>query len=196
MRPATTIIMRYLVVLCFFIVSDGFMRWSLHYVRFSHCIASSEFTTPKIVPSSLADNNSSLNSELHQQQDGSNGESTEKEMLLLPAAKPDSDTDDTSGNNDSITQIQLDGEAVPLRDLGPIIINRDGTTRRITNWMDLTPTEQESSWRVIAERNKRRLVVLKQKLQEQKQQQQQSEADVDFLNDNEATTEDSSSSNA
>lgn len=52
------------------------------------------------------------------------------------------------------------GETVSFEELGPVIVNADGTTRRISNWDTLTKAEQESSWRVIAARNKRRLKVL------------------------------------
>ena len=106
-------------------------------------------------------------------------------MLLLPAGKSDTDN-----NSTTTTQIQLDGDAVPLRELGPIIINRDGTTRRITNWHDLTPVEQESSWRVIAARNKRRIVALKRKQQEGHQLQQVDDGVqeyVDVTNENDAS---------
>ena len=176
--------MRNLVVICLcFIVSDGFMRWSPYHVRLSLCIASADFTTSKMTTSPVAidDNNDSA----HQQQDHSKGESDEKEMLLLPAGKSDTDN-----NSTTTTQIQLDGDAVPLRELGPIIINRDGTTRRITNWHDLTPVEQESSWRVIAARNKRRIVALKRKQQEGNQQQQVDDGVqeyVDVTNENDAS---------
>ena len=136
-----------------------------------------------MIPTSPVAIDGDNDSELHLQQDHSNGESTEKEILLLPAGKPDSDTTTT-------THIQLDGDAVPLRELGPIIINRDGTTRRITNWHDLTPAEQDSSWRVIAARNKRRILALKQKQQQQQQSQEGTQEDVDATNDNDAPPQD------
>jgi predicted Fe-S protein YdhL (DUF1289 family) len=56
------------------------------------------------------------------------------------------------------------GEKIALEELGPIIINADGTTRRITNWVTLTKTEQDSTWRLIAARNLKRL----KKLQSEK----------------------------
>ena len=68
-------------------------------------------------------------------------------------------------------QISL-GESVSLKELGPIIINADGTTRRIANWATLTPQEQESTWRLIGARNKRRLKVLKEELDEARQARQ------------------------
>lgn len=53
------------------------------------------------------------------------------------------------------------GDTMSLDFLGPIIINPDGTTRRISNWDTLSKQEQESSWRRISERNKIRLAQLK-----------------------------------
>ena len=54
-----------------------------------------------------------------------------------------------------------------MPELGPIIINADGTTRRITNWNTLTKGEQESSWRLISKRNKERLVLLERQRREE-----------------------------
>lgn len=74
-----------------------------------------------------------------------------KEILMLPAS--------TNINGEINRQINL-GETISLEELGPIIINADGTTRRITNWLDLNKEEQENSWRVISARNLKRLKVL------------------------------------
>lgn len=74
-----------------------------------------------------------------------------KEILMLPAS--------TNINGEINRQINL-GETISLEELGPIIINADGTTRRITNWLDLNKAEQENSWRVISARNLKRLKVL------------------------------------
>ena len=52
------------------------------------------------------------------------------------------------------------GESIKLEELGPIIINPDGTTRRITNWANLTKQEQQSTYRLISARNKRRVAEL------------------------------------
>jgi hypothetical protein len=78
--------------------------------------------------------------------------------LLLPPS--------TSG--DGVRQISL-GESLSFEELGPIIINPDGTTRRIANWANLTKAEQESSWRLISARNRRRIAALEKqkKLEEQ-----------------------------
>lgn len=78
----------------------------------------------------------------------------EKEILMLP---PSVDV-----NGEVSRTIKL-GESISLEELGPIIINADGTTRRITNWSTLTEAEQKSSWRVISARNLKRLKILQKK---------------------------------
>jgi predicted Fe-S protein YdhL (DUF1289 family) len=54
------------------------------------------------------------------------------------------------------------GEKVSMDELGPIIINPDGTMRRIANWNELTKGEQESTLRQISARNKKRIQALKE----------------------------------
>eukprot|EP01031_Cornospumella_fuschlensis_P038306 gene38306-46549_t len=78
------------------------------------------------------------------------------EIPLLPAA---------SENREGYRTLSL-GESVAMDELGPIIINPDGTTRRITNWNTLSKQEQMNSWRVIGERNKKRVEALKRRLSE------------------------------
>lgn len=60
--------------------------------------------------------------------------------------------------------------------MGPVIINADGTTRRIDNWDQMTKSEQEVAWRRIAKRNEERRRVL---LEEQQQKQEQEEQGLD-----------------
>ena len=91
-------------------------------------------------------------------EDNNNGRDKSEEdegIPLLPAA--------TTGES---RQIELGGEALKMDDLGPIIINADGTTRRISNWDTLSKQEKESSWRLIAARNKRRIEDLERKQKE------------------------------
>ena len=66
--------------------------------------------------------------------------------------------DVSSSNNDPLAlpasdgaqSVTVGGEAVAMEELGPIVINTDGTTARITNWPEMTPAEQEKTRRVIA----------------------------------------------
>ena len=76
-----------------------------------------------------------------------------EELPQLPAVSGHSD--------DSLKSIELNGGSVSMEDLGPIIINKDGTTRRIANWDTLTRHEKETTFRLIRERNKKRLDQLK-----------------------------------
>ena len=79
--------------------------------------------------------------------------------LLLP---PGDESDD------NITTIIL-GETISFAELGPIILNTDGTTRRIDNWKTLTKQEQETTWRRIQKRNteRREQLLLQQELQKE-----------------------------
>jgi hypothetical protein len=87
--------------------------------------------------------------------------------LLLPPS---------NGKDENITSIQL-GETISFDQLGPIILNTDGTTRRIDNWNEMTQQEQETTWRRIKKRNaERRKVLLEQQELEQRQQQNVSQA--------------------
>jgi hypothetical protein len=66
----------------------------------------------------------------------------------------------------------LTTESIRFEEMGPVIINADGTTRRIDNWDQMTKSEQEVAWRRIAKRNEERRKAL---LEEQQQEKQQSE---------------------
>ncbi|KAF9444949.1 hypothetical protein P691DRAFT_619346, partial [Macrolepiota fuliginosa MF-IS2] len=55
----------------------------------------------------------------------------------------------------STTQIVVDGTAVELVDeLGPMVVNTDGTLSRIANWPEMTPDERARIVRVLGKRNK------------------------------------------
>jgi hypothetical protein len=61
-------------------------------------------------------------------------------------------------------------ESIRFEEMGPVIINADGTTRRIDNWDQMTKGEQEVAWRRIAKRNEeRRMALLEQQRREQQQ---------------------------
>ena len=67
------------------------------------------------------------------------------------------------------------GETLRLDEMGPIIINTDGTTRRIDNWKEMSPQEQEVAWRRIKKRNEER----RNKLLEEQAVRQQQNDDID-----------------
>ena len=84
----------------------------------------------------------------------------------LPESDPDA----------KIPTIKL-GETISLEEMGPVIINTDGTTRRIDNWDQLSEAEKKTTWRRISQRNEKRR---KKLLEEQQQQQQAKEAQQDL----------------
>jgi hypothetical protein len=70
-------------------------------------------------------------------------------------------------NNTGVPTIRL-GETIRFEEWGPIILNTDGTTRRIDNWDQLTEHEKQVTWRRISKRNEeRRMVLLAQQQQQQ-----------------------------
>ncbi|KAK6008461.1 hypothetical protein QM012_000364 [Aureobasidium pullulans] len=65
--------------------------------------------------------------------------------------------------------IQLDvgsGGGVALDHLGPMVVNKDGTISRITNWDRMADIEKKNTLRILQKRNKQRLDALKQANQE------------------------------
>lgn len=77
-----------------------------------------------------------------------------------PLLLPESNNDDPS-----IPKIQL-GDTISFEEMGPVIINADGTTRRIDNWDKMSKHEQEVAWRRISKRNaERRAALLEQQQQ-------------------------------
>lgn len=94
------------------------------------------------------------------------------DIAPVPLLLPSSDE-----NNENRTSINL-GETISFAELGPIILNSDGTTRRIDNWNTLTKQEQETTWRRIKKRNaeRRERLLL--------EQEQQKEAELSNNNSN------------
>eukprot|EP00536_Pseudo-nitzschia_multiseries_P005530 jgi/Psemu1/318666/estExt_fgenesh1_pm.C_1040005 len=77
--------------------------------------------------------------------------------------------------NSNLPSIRL-GESIRFEEFGPIILNTDGTTRRISNWDTLTENEKKVSWRRISKRNEERRLIL---LQQQKEREEQADAEKD-----------------
>lgn len=59
------------------------------------------------------------------------------------------------------TKIAL-GEKVSLDELGPMVVNKDGTVSRITNWDVKLPHEREAIAKKISKRNQERIRALHQ----------------------------------
>lgn len=67
---------------------------------------------------------------------------------------PDATTTDT------VSRVQVGGSSVTLDAMGPVIVNRDGSISRISNWDTLTDIEKETTLRLIGKRNRiRRLQI-------------------------------------
>lgn len=91
------------------------------------------------------------------------------ELLSMAAAPPADDTapaafpalpapsDDVDTAGDGATTLRVNGAPVMLEHLGPVVINSDGSTSRISNWETMTERERENAARLIAKRNKKRL---------------------------------------
>ena len=82
------------------------------------------------------------------------------ELLAVADDAPSSSDPLALPASDGAQSVTVGGEAVAMEELGPIVINTDGTTARITNWPDMTPAEQEKTRRVIVARNAKRLAKL------------------------------------
>ena len=82
----------------------------------------------------------------------SEGERMHDDLPSLPAPRDDAPT----------TLDVSTGQSVALDHLGPIVVNRDGSISRISNWDKMTEAEQESTKRRIAKRNVERLKELDQ----------------------------------
>jgi len=54
-----------------------------------------------------------------------------------------------------------EGSSVSLGHLGPLVVNRDGTTGRVANWETMTVHEKETTLALLKKRNKARLETLK-----------------------------------
>ena len=80
----------------------------------------------------------------------------------LPCSRDTATSNTTTGNK----TFEVDGETITFDNLGPMIINTDGTIGRITNWTEITDFERERTLKLIARRNKKR----RQNLEQQQQQ--------------------------
>ena len=61
-------------------------------------------------------------------------------------------------------------ESIRFEEMGPIIINSDGSTRQIDNWDKMTKSEQEVAWRRISKRNEQRRKALLEKQQKEEEE--------------------------
>jgi len=85
------------------------------------------------------------------------GEQTEAQPPALPST---ADGSETKGESQGRT-IMVGSTPIKVDALGPVIVNEDGTLRRIANWNDLTEAERQVAVRRIAARNQARLAHLR-----------------------------------
>ena len=58
--------------------------------------------------------------------------------------------------------LEVDGETVTLDELGPIVVSKDGKLGHLSNWHEMTESEQAAALKFVAARNaKRRAALLK-----------------------------------
>ena len=78
-------------------------------------------------------------------------------------AAPDSPPEDADmtieAGDGTAPQLKM-GEKMSFPEFGPIIVNSDGSTRRITNWDQMTSAEQERTMKRISKRNAERIAAL------------------------------------
>ncbi|KAK3344385.1 hypothetical protein B0T25DRAFT_325684 [Lasiosphaeria hispida] len=87
-------------------------------------------------------------------------------LPALPAPGPSSSSssDEPSGGAEEAkpTVVEVNGAAIMLDHLGPMVVGRDGTVSRIANWHDMTERERQTTLRVLGKRNQLRIASLLQ----------------------------------
>ncbi|KAK3944521.1 hypothetical protein QBC46DRAFT_374544 [Diplogelasinospora grovesii] len=87
-------------------------------------------------------------------------------LPALPAPPAHAPGEEGSG----LTTIEVNGAAVILDNLGPMVVGRDGTVSRIANWHEMAAVERENTLRILGKRNQLRLANLRNQQQQQQQQ--------------------------
>lgn len=68
-------------------------------------------------------------------------------------------------------QIDVTGDqGIRFDHLGPIVVNKDGTMSRITNWDKMAAIEKENTLRILGKRNKARMEALKKREEQAEQE--------------------------
>ncbi|KAH8175678.1 hypothetical protein LIA77_04096 [Sarocladium implicatum] len=80
-------------------------------------------------------------------------------LNTLPAPGSSSSSSDPST---PVLDISGGDSTVSLDAMGPVVVNKDGTVSRVTNWGKMTEIEKETTLRVLGKRNKQRLAALKE----------------------------------
>lgn len=72
-----------------------------------------------------------------------------------------SDGSASGAADDAPRTLEVGGDAVPLTEMGPIVINADGSLARINNWAEMSDREREVTKKRITKRNAERLALLR-----------------------------------
>lgn len=78
----------------------------------------------------------------------------------LPALPAPNHANSSDGSA-TTTTLEVDGKAVVLDHLGPMVIGRDGTVSRISNWQEMSERERQNTLRILGKRNQVRLAALR-----------------------------------
>ncbi|EAT80053.1 hypothetical protein HBI56_149240 [Parastagonospora nodorum] len=95
------------------------------------------------------------------QQNPSNTSQEQTRPLPLPSPSDESDT----------TRLDMSGgsSTVKLDHMGPLVVNKDGTLSRISNWGEMSEIERQNTLRVLGKRNMLRREALEKEGREEKQ---------------------------
>ena len=83
----------------------------------------------------------------------------EKEQLDLPNSSSSLSLPEPG----PILHLDGNGGAVKLSQLGPVVVNRDGSLSQISNWEQMSEVERKNTLRILGERNMLRLQGVKDK---------------------------------
>jgi hypothetical protein len=75
----------------------------------------------------------------------------------LPLPEPSKDTNTTT------IDMSTGCNTVKLDHMGPLVVNKDGTLSRITNWDGMSDIERQNTLRILGKRNMLRREALKEK---------------------------------
>ena len=90
---------------------------------------------------------------------GASPEGVQSSETPLPLPAP-GEGDGSSGST-TTTTIEVNGKAVMLDQLGPMVVGRDGTLSRIANWGEMAQIERQNTLRILGKRNQLRLGALR-----------------------------------
>ncbi|KZS95455.1 hypothetical protein SISNIDRAFT_483688 [Sistotremastrum niveocremeum HHB9708] len=69
-------------------------------------------------------------------------------------------------SQEGVSQLNV-GSTLKLDELGPMVVNSDGTLSRIANWREMSEIEKDRTLRVLVARNRVRLANEEKKLESQ-----------------------------